>query len=529
MSRLKDLEAQYRKRTISRRHFMEGALAIGVSATLASSLISQADAATPKKGGRLRIGRGHGSTTDVLDPGLSTNQFTMMQIYGTRNCLTEIDHTGKLVPELAEGWEVSDDAAQWRFKLRKDVEFHNGKTLDTADVIASIHHHTREGSKSAGKELVKAIKEVKADGKDTVVFTLEAGNADFPYVLADFHLPIMPAKDGGVDWQSGVGTGAYAIENFDPGVRSIYKRFPNYFKKGRGHFDEVEMLAIGDVNARTSALVTGEIDVMDRVDLKTVAQLKRKGGLKVEETSSTAHFSVPMRTDMAPFDDNDVRMALKYAIDRKALLQTILRGHGTIGNDHPISPVNRYYASELPQRPYDPDKAKFHLKKAGLTKLEVPLSAADAAFAGAVDAAILYKEHAAPSGIDITVVREPNDGYWSNVWMKKGWGMCYWGGRPTEDLMFTTAYADGASWNDTFWKHDRFNVLLKAARAELNDAKRREMYVEMQRLVSDEGGVVIPLFNNYVFAMSNKVQHDAAMAGNWELDGNKAMERWWFA
>ena len=253
MSRLKDLEAQYRKRTISRRHFMEGALAIGVSATLASSLISQADAATPKKGGRLRIGRGHGSTTDVLDPGLSTNQFTMMQIYGTRNCLTEIDHTGKLVPELAEGWEVSDDAAQWRFKLRKDVEFHNGKTLDTADVIASIHHHTREGSKSAGKELVKAIKEVKADGKDTVVFTLEAGNADFPYVLADFHLPIMPANaDGSVDWQSGTGTGAYILDEFDPGVRATFKRNPNHYMTDRGYIDTVEMLTITDVTARTS-------------------------------------------------------------------------------------------------------------------------------------------------------------------------------------------------------------------------------------------------------------------------------------
>ena len=531
MKRLDELKRALRLGTISRREFLAQATALGLTAGFATSLLGgTAHAATPKKGGRLRIGRGHGSTTDVLDPGVSTNGFTMMQIFGTRNCLTELDNTGKLIPELAESWEVSADAAEWRFKLRKGVEFHNGKSMDANDVIASMHHHTREGSKSAGKALVKPIKKVTADGNDVVVFTLESGNADFPYVMADFHLPIMPAKaDGSIEWETGVGTGPYVVEKFDPGVRSFYKRFPNYFKKGRAHFDEVEMLVITDVNARTSALVTGEIDVMDRVDIKTVAQLKRRAGLRVEETSSTAHFSVPMRTDMAPFDNNDVRLALKYSVDRKALLQTILRGYGTIGNDHPISPVNRYYASELPQRAYDPDKGKFHLKKAGLTKLEVPLSAADAAFAGAVDAAILYKEHAAKSGIDITVVREPNDGYWSNVWMKKGWGMCYWGGRPTEDLMFTTAYADGAPWNDTFWKHGRFNVLLKEARAELDDAKRREMYVEMQRIVSDEGGVVVPLFNNYVFAMSNKVQHDAKMAGNWELDGNKAMERWWFA
>ena len=93
--------------------------------------------------------------------------------------------------------------------------------------------------------------------------------------------------------------------------------------------------------------------------------------------------------------------------------------------------------------------------------------------------------------------------------------------------MFSIAYSAGASWNDSFWKHDRFNQLLVAARAELDDAKRREMYVEMQGIVSNQGGVVIPMFNNYVFAMRKNVQH-GEMAANWTLDGNKGMERWWF-
>ena len=93
--------------------------------------------------------------------------------------------------------------------------------------------------------------------------------------------------------------------------------------------------------------------------------------------------------------------------------------------------------------------------------------------------------------------------------------------------MFSTAYAKGASWNDTFWEHERFNKLLLQARAELNDAKRREMYVEMQRIVRDEGGVVVPLFNNYVFAVNAKLQH-GQLQGNWDMDGNKLTERWWF-
>ncbi len=95
--------------------------------------------------------------------------------------------------------------------------------------------------------------------------------------------------------------------------------------------------------------------------------------------------------------------------------------------------------------------------------------------------------------------------------------------------MFSTAYAAGADWNVSFWSNDRFNKLLVEARAELDEAKRREMYVEMQGIVSNEGGVVVPMFNNYVFATSTKVQHAQQMGGDGDLDGGKWMERWWFA
>jgi peptide/nickel transport system substrate-binding protein len=236
-----------------------------------------------------------------------------------------------------------------------------------------------------------------------------------------------------------------------------------------------------------------------------------------------------MNTKIAPFDNNDVRMALKHAIDREAILKTILRGYGAVGNDHPISPANEFHASEIPQRKYDPEKAKYYAKKAGLDNLKVELSAAEAAFAGALDAAVLAREHAAKAGIEIVVKRVPNDGYWSNIWRKAPWCMCYWGGRPTEDWMFSTAYAADASWNDTYWKHDRFNELLIQGRAELDSKKRRAIYVEMQQICRDEGATLVPLFNNYVFACTDKLQHGPKLAGNWDLDGMKIPERWWYA
>jgi peptide/nickel transport system substrate-binding protein len=290
----------------------------------------------------------------------------------------------------------------------------------------------------------------------------------------------------------------------------------------------VETIGIADTSARTNALKTKQVDFINRCDLKTVHLLERTPGIQIIRVTGTRHYTMPMHTNRKPFDNNDVRLAMKYAIDREQMLKLILRGYGSLGNDHPIAPSQRYYASELPQREYDPEKARFHIKKAGMQGHTFKMHTSDAAFGGAVDAAVLYKEHAAKAGINIEVVKEPEDGYWSNVWLKKAWVTCYWSGRATEDWMFSTAYTADAKWNDTYWKHDRFNKLLKAARSELDDKKRRELYVECQRIVRDEGGVVIPVFKDYVEAASVKLKFDK-VAGNWEQDGQRCSERWWFA
>jgi peptide/nickel transport system substrate-binding protein len=196
MNETKQLQALLKEGRIGRRDFLAGASALGLSIAAAGTLADKALAATPKQGGRMRIGLGHGSTTDSLDPATFENDFTIFTGYAYRNHLTEVSNTDQLIPELAESWEASDDAKQWTFKLREGVEFHNAKTLTAGDVVASINHHRGEDSKSAAKPLVDPIVDVKADGEHTVVFTLQDGNADFPYIVSDYHLAIMPAKDG---------------------------------------------------------------------------------------------------------------------------------------------------------------------------------------------------------------------------------------------------------------------------------------------------------------------------------------------
>ena len=346
----------------------------------------------------------------------------------------------------------------------------------------------------------------------------------------------MPSDgNGNVDTTSGNGTGPYAIDTFEPGVRTFFKRNPDYFKSDRAHFDEIEHLVILDAAARHNALTTGAVDVIDAVEPKTAHLMARVRDVRVQEVTGTQNRNMVMRLDTPPFDNPDLRLAIKLSAKRQELVDKIEGGHGVIGNDHHISPAQQYYNTELPQREYDPDKARFHLKKAGMEGIKLELLASQAALEGAADAAILLKESAAPAGIDITVKRVPSDGFWSNVWNKPGTGFVtsYWGGRPTNDWMFTTCCVAESNWNDSAWKGtpaaDRFNELIIAARSELDQDKRREMYWECQRLVNEDSGTLVWGFTNYLHGLRENVRHPEKVAGNWTLDGAKNTERWWFA
>ncbi|QGX99100.1 ABC transporter substrate-binding protein [Roseovarius faecimaris] len=516
-----------RPATITRRSFMQTSLAACSATAVGLVSASRAATASPVKGGHFRFGFGHGSTTDVLDPGKVLNGLLSATHYAVTNTLTEVDTDGALIPKLATEWDATPDAKTWVFKLRQGVEFHDGKTLTVEDVIASINHHRGEGSTSSAKSIVNAITTLRADGTDRVVIELSGGDADFPFKLSSFNFPIYAAReDGSLAFEEGVGVGAYRLVNFEPGVRADFEKNPNYWNEARGHFDSAELISIKDVTARTNALRTGAVDAIDRVELKTANLLKETDGIVVHEVEGKTHYTFPMHTNAAPFNDRHVRMAVKLGLDREAMLKTILFGHGQIGNDTPINAAYPFFNAELEQRSYDPDKAKWHLKQAGHDSLDLTLSASDAAFAGAVDAAVLYKEQARDAGLNITVVREPTDGYWSDVWMKKPWCACYWPGYATPDSIFTQAYAAGASWNDTFWDNGRFNELLVAARSELDQTRRADLYGEMQTLVRDDGGTVVPFFANDVFAVSEKVG-TGALSNNYEVDGRLFLERWW--
>ncbi|MEM7546177.1 MAG: ABC transporter substrate-binding protein [Pseudomonadota bacterium] len=512
---------------LNRRHVMQAGAAAG--AVVAAGPAFGA-AHSPKRGGTLRMGIAGANTSDSWDGRTHSDSFMIMLGHGTVfDCLTEVGADGQLKGELAESWEASADAKTWTFNLRQGVTFHNGKPFNADDVIASLNLHTAEDSKSAAKPIVASIEEMTKLGEHQVQMTLSAGNADFPFLLSDYHILIHPADGIEESIAKGIGTGGYKVESFEPGVRALVSKYENYWSEDKCFFDQIEQLAINDSSARMNALMTGQVDAINRVDFKTESLLTRNPNVEILEVTGNQHFTFPMLTNTSPYDDVNVRKAIKHAFNRQEMVDKILQGHGKVANDHPIGPANQYFADDLPQTAYDPDKAKFFLKEAGMDSLAIDVSVANAAFPGAIDAGQLFQGSAGAAGISVNVVKEPDDGYWSNVWLKKPFCACYWSGRATEDWMFSTAYETGVPWNDTFWENERFQSLLLEARAELDSDKRRTMYREMQSICSTDGGTVIPMYANYVDAHSTKLANSGTIGNLWQMDGSRIAERWWFA
>lgn len=489
---------------IDRREFLTGAMLLGGAAAGLPLIAGPARAEDkPKSGGTLKLGMSGGAASDSLDPRLLTDWVPVNICYQIMNGLIEIGSDNKPVPELLESWEAKPGAKEWIFNVRKGVTFSNGKTLDADDIIYSINLH-RGDTKSAGKVNVEDVVELKKLDTHQIAITLGSGNLDLPYLLSDYHFMVVP--NGLTDWSKPVGTGGYTLERFDPGVRAVTRRRSDYWKPGCANVDAVETVVINDTSARTNALVTGQVDVINRLNPRTVKLLSKNAAIQVIRNAAGQHATFLMNTTIKPYDDNNIRLAIKYGVDRQKMIDTVLDGFGVIGNDHPIPKTSPYHAADLPQHSYDPDKAKSYLKKAGLDRLPITLQVSEAAFTGAIDAAVLFQAAAAKADIAMEVKREPSDGYWDNVWMKAPFCVSYWGGRPTADQMLSVAYKSDAKWNETAWRRPEFDRILVAARTEFDEGKRKAMYVELQRMISEDGGAVIPMFIDYLEAGNKKVK-----------------------
>lgn len=508
----------------TRRDLLKTAALIGLGAGGLLPSISALAAETPVKGGKLKLGLAGGQTTNTLDParGGFGSPVERTINYTLYNTLIEISETGEAIPEIAESWEVGPGAKDWVFNIRKGVTFHDGKPLTAADVVYSLRRHTGPNTKSGAAGLLREITSIEAIGPHQMRVVHATGNADLHYLLSDYHLSIVP---DGVEQINGVGTGGYMLKNYEPGVRFTATRNPNYWKAGRAHVDEIEIAIVNDDSARLSALQSGEVHVVNRLDPKTVKLMERMKNLRVINASGNAFYAINMRADRGPFSNPDLRLALKHAVNRKQMLDRLLMGYGSLGNDHAVGRYMPFYDEKLAQREQDLDKARFHYKKSGHSG-PLNLRTSTAAFSSAIDMAVLLKSDAEKAGMSINVVREPQDGYWETVWRSADFMITYWAGRAVPDQIFTTAYFSQAAWNDTHWKNEKFDAMLLAARTELDQTKRAAIYADMQATMREDSGALIPLFNNFLDGTSAKVQGKLD-APNMELAGCRIAERCW--
>lgn len=481
------------QRGATRREVLAMLMAGGMQATLAgtvATLATTAHAEAPRKGGRVRVAGTATGVNDTLDPAKQSNHTDYCRGYMFYNGLTTLDGSLTPRPALAEEF-TTDDAKTWVFKLRRGVTFHDGKPLTPADVVFSIMRHKDPATTSRAKVLADQIESVTATGPNEVTFRLTSPNADLPVILGTYHFHIV--KEGTTDFSAGIGTGPYKVGEFKPGVRSVAVRNENYWKPNRPYLDEIEFVGITDEQARVNGLLAGQLDLIGAVSPRSVARVKATGQHDVFETKSVSYTNLIVRADRTPGNNPDFVLALKHLFNREQMLKSLQLGHGVVANDQPIASTNRFHFKGLKQRPYDPDKAKWHLQRANVGSDVIPVVVSPAA-TNSVEMALVLQYAAKQIGLNLDVKRMPADGYWSTHWMKHPLGFGNINARPSADLALTLFFKSDAPWNEAGWKNEKFDQLLVAARGETDPTRRAQMYADMQVMIHNEGGIGIPMF-----------------------------------
>jgi peptide/nickel transport system substrate-binding protein len=196
---------------------------------------------------------------------------------------------------------------------------------------------------------------------------------------------------------------------------------------------------------------------------------------------------------------------MKHLFNREQMLKSIVIGHGVVANDHPVHPSMRFYNKNLKQRPYDPEKAKWHFQRANLGGAAIPVVVSPAA-TNSVEMALVMQHAARALGVNFDVRRMPADGYWAQHWMKHPVGFGNINPRPSVDVMLSLFFKSDSPQNESGWKNEKFDQLLVAARAETDEAKRAQMYADLQSIVHTEGSIGIPFFMSSLDGHNKKLK-----------------------
>jgi peptide/nickel transport system substrate-binding protein len=519
---------------LDRRQVLRGIAATGALAGAGSLLAAcgslsarSADpvvSAGPRRGGNLRVGLAGGSGSDTVDPHKDLTYTDTARLQSLYDPLVQLNAQAEVEYVLAEYiTPVEGSASTWIIRLRPGVTFHDGKDFTAADVLFNFHRIISNGLSGAHGLGPIDLKNTKALDTHTVLVSMSKPFASFVEQLAAFWFYLYMAPQG-FNPAKPVGTGPFVYQSFTPGTRSVFTRNPNYWRTGLPYVDAVTVLDFVDNISLQDALITGSIDAAGALDGPQIATLANTSG--VQTVSSPAGSIVPftMRVDQAPFNNVNVRQALRLLVDRQQLIDSALDGFGSEAYDV-FGPFDQDFDRAL-VRQVDIPHAKYLLKKAGHENLSVEL-VTSAVATGTVAMATVLAEQARVAGVTITLKEVPSSTFFGSSYLNWTFSQDYYDYSPylpqsSQSMLPTSPF------NETHTKNTRYTKLYDQANATLDEGLRKEIVTEMQLFDFDEGGYIIPAYVNSLDAYSTKLRgYGPAKVG--QPLSNTDFMHFWFA
>ncbi|MBI9093296.1 MAG: ABC transporter substrate-binding protein [Sphaerochaeta sp.] len=430
-------------------------------------------------------------------PGLITPGVWDGQVFSMNSSmyeyLVEINaETGELDPVLATEWST-DGGKKWTFKLREGVTFHDGSAFDADDVRYTIERTQDPAIGHLKKNDFSVVGSIETPDKYTVIMNLKEARPTFIYLMTDYNMAMLSSD---YDYaQSGesnpMGTGPFMKSQYIPKESIVMVKNPNYWDPTLPKVDKIQIYFVGDIDASVSMLEADRVDVVPFLTPVIKKRLSEIEGLSVISPYQEQRF-IAMNVDMKPWDDNRVRLALKYAMDPQILAKSVTQmdlGSGAEYNETPIMNMLAEY-KEIPLRGRDIEKAKALLAEAGYpngVKVEV-YYASDHPFGK--ELAQTLKELAAPAGFNLDLKGFTRDVYLSQYWLNVPTSITGWGGRIDPSMLLALAFRGGGPWNESHLDNPRINTLIDKITAESDEAKRLGFYHDLQEVFYEEGSLL---------------------------------------
>jgi peptide/nickel transport system substrate-binding protein len=476
----------------------------GGSSSSGTSTSSTPSAGKPKHGGTLTVGFTGGSSADTVDGFNIYTSIDAARTSGLFEPLVAWNNLGQIENRLAEEFMPNASGTVWTIRLRSGLTFHNGKSVTADDLIFTFQRMLNPKTPALGAAAMVAVNPKGLKKLDSLTIQVEMTQPQTTWkeqLSVPFYFPVVPV---GYNPKKPIGAGAFKLESFSPGQRSVMSRFPDYYLSPQPYVDTLVIEDFATATSQINALTSGQIDAAGSLPWVAVRQLSGQSGVKVLNERSGQWNEYPMRTDAAPFSDVRVRQALKLLIDRPQFLENVYSGQGIIGNDL-FARFDPDYNSSLPQRAQDPDKAKSLLKAAGAQDYAFTLISGPWV-PGLLEGAELFAQQASTAGVKMTVKNTPIGQFVAQDYGKVPWASGYWYDNPYP-AQCILSMTKTAGQNETHWSNPQWDALwLDLNKTPEGTSEYRDTIHQMQTIEWDDGGIIIPGFYNNVDGVASNVQ-----------------------